>query len=241
MEITIKKDYSDLSKEASKLIELEIKDNPNLVLGLATGSTHMGTYKELIKKHKENDLDFSKITTFNLDKYLGLCHSHPNSYHYFMYENFFNHININSENINIPNGNPEDVKEYCKKYDEKIEELGGIDLQILGIGENGHIAFNEPNSELCLGTYITGLTESTIKANSRFFNSIEEVPRKAITMGLGSIMKSKRILLLASGKNKASIVRELLSHNVISTENPASLLLLHPNITITLDEAAAKD
>lgn len=240
MEIIIKKDYSDLSKEASRLIELEIKNNPNLILGLATGSTPLGTYKELIKKHKESNLDFSKITTFNLDEYLGISHDHPNSYYYFMYENFFKHININNENINIPNSNPENLEKYCKNYDKKIQELGGIDLQILGIGENGHIAFNEPNSEeLHLGTHVTNLTESTIKANSRFFNSIEEVPKQAITMGLGSIMKSKKILLLASGKNKAPIINKLLGLKAISTKNPASILLLHPNITIILDEEAS--
>ncbi|MCF6466173.1 glucosamine-6-phosphate deaminase [Clostridium sp. Cult2] len=240
MKVIIKKDYLDLSKEASNLIELEIKNNPKLVLGLATGSTPLGTYKELIKKHIECGLDFSEITTFNLDEYLDICHDDSNSYHYFMYENFFNHININSENIYIPNGKPENVEDYCKNYDNKIQELGGIDLQILGIGENGHIGFNEPNSEeLYLGTHITDLTESTIKANARFFNSMEEVPKKAITMGLGSIMKSKKIILLASGKKKAQIIKKLLSYNAISTKIPASILLLHPNITIILDEEAA--
>ena len=241
MKIIIEKNYSDLSKKAADIIEKEIKNKPNLILGLATGSTPVGTYKELIRRHKEEGLDFAKVTTFNLDEYLGIPHDHINSYHYFMYDNLFKHINIDEDNINIPNGNPEDVEEYCKSYDEDIEKQGGIDLQILGIGENGHIAFNEPDDKLYLGTHITDLTESTIKANARFFDSIEEVPKKAITMGLGSIMKSKKILLLANGKNKANIIRELLKDDVVSTHNPASLLLLHPDVTIILDEESASE
>lgn len=241
MKIIIEKNYSDLSKKAADIIETEIKNKPDLILGLATGSTPIGTYKELIRRHKEEGLDFARVTTFNLDEYLGIPHDHINSYHYFMYDNLFNNINIYEDNINIPNGNPENVEEYCKSYDEDIEKQGGIDLQILGIGENGHIAFNEPDDKLYLGTHVTDLTESTIKANARFFDSIEEVPKKAITMGLGSIMKSKKILLLANGKNKANIIRELLRDEVVSTHNPASLLLLHPDVTIILDEESASE
>ncbi|MEY8303753.1 glucosamine-6-phosphate deaminase [Anaerosalibacter bizertensis] len=241
MKIIIEKNYSDLSKKAADIIEKEIKNKPNLILGLATGSTPVGTYKELIRRHKEEGLDFAKVTTFNLDEYLGIPHDHINSYHYFMYDNLFKHINIDEDNINIPNGNPENVEEYCKSYDEDIEKQGGIDLQILGIGENGHIAFNEPDDKLYLGTHITDLTESTIRANARFFDSIEEVPKKAITMGLGSIMKAKKILLLANGKNKANIIGKLLKDEVVSTYNPASLLLLHPDVTIILDEESASE
>lgn len=241
MKIIIAKDYSDLSKKAAEIIDKEIKNKPDLILGLATGSTPMGTYEELINRYKGGKLDFSKVSTFNLDEYLGISHNHPNSYHSFMEENFFKHINIDKENINIPNGNPEKVEEYCKGYDDEIESKGGVDLQILGIGGNGHIAFNEPDNELNLGTHVADLTESTIKDNSRFFDSIEEVPKKAITMGLGSIMKSKKIILLASGENKANIIKELLKQDVVSTHNPASLLLLHPDVTVILDEEAAKE
>lgn len=241
MKIFIEKNYTDLSKRVADIIESEMKEKSNLVLGLATGSTPVGTYEELIKRYKEEGLDFSKITTFNLDEYLGIPHDHVNSYHYFMEENFFKSINIDNDKINIPNGNPENVEEYCKAYDKKIENQGGIDIQILGIGENGHIAFNEPDDKLYLGTHVTDLTESTIKANSRFFDSIDDVPKKAITMGLGSIMKSKKILLLASGKNKANTIKKLLKDGVVSTHNPASLLLLHPDVTIILDEEAAEE
>ncbi len=239
MKIIIEKDYDGLSKKTAEIIKEEINRKPNLILGLATGSTPVGTYEELIKMHKEENLDFSKVTTFNLDEYIGLSPEHPNSYHIYMEENLFNHINIEKENTHVPNGEAEDIEEYCKNYDKGIEELGGIDLQILGIGENGHIAFNEPAEELTLGTHVTGLTESTINANSRFFDSIEEVPKTAITMGLGSIMKAKKIILLASGKNKAQVIKELLKEEYTTTSIPATMLLLHPDVTVILDEEAA--
>lgn len=185
--------------------------NPKLVLGLATGSTPEGMYRELIRLHKEEGLDFSNITTLNLDEYVGIEEEHPNSYHYFMRDTFFNHININLDNTFIPNGKTENPEEYCKEYDKLIEEKGGIDLQILGIGENGHIAFNEPDEELNIGTSIVKLTESTIEANARFFDNIEDVPKTAISMGIGSIMKAKKIILLANGKKKANVIKELLN------------------------------
>lgn len=241
MRIIIKKDYKELSREAANIISDELKLNPSMVLGLATGSTPIGTYEELIRMYNEEGLDFSKITTFNLDEYLKTPYNNPNSYHYFMDDNLFNHININTDNIHIPDGNAEDLEKFCIEYDEKIEQTGGIDIQVLGIGENGHIAFNEPAPVLPLGTHVTDLTESTIKANSRFFDSIDEVPKKAITMGIGSIMKAKKILLLANGEKKAPIIAKILKENKVTTEIPASLLLLHPDVTVIMDEAAAKE
>ena len=238
MKIIVEKNYEDLSKAAANLIKEEMERNPKLVLGLATGSTPEGMYRELIRLHKEEGLDFSNITTLNLDEYVGIEEEHPNSYHYFMRDTFFNHININLDNTFIPNGKTENPEEYCKEYDKLIEEKGGIDLQILGIGENGHIAFNEPDEELNIGTSIVKLTESTIEANARFFDNIEDVPKTAISMGIGSIMKAKKIILLANGKKKANVIKELLNAEKISTKLPASILLLHPDITIILDEEA---
>ncbi|AEE90665.1 glucosamine-6-phosphate deaminase [Tepidanaerobacter acetatoxydans Re1] len=239
MQVFIEKDYSAMSKKAAQIFANEIQQKPDLVLGLATGSTPIGTYQELIRMHKEEGLDFSKAVSFNLDEYYGLASDNPQSYNYFMFENLFNHVNIKKENVHIPNGLVSDVETYCKQYDEEIEKYGGIDLQLLGIGVNGHIGFNEPAEELVLGTHLTDLTEDTIKANSRFFDSPEEVPTKAITMGIGSIMKAKKILLLASGKNKAEIMAKLLNSDVVTTKVPASLLMLHPDVTIIMDEEAA--
>lgn len=241
MNIIIKRDYEELSKTAASIISDDIKSNPSMILGLATGSTPIGTYNELIRMHKEEGLDFSKIVTINLDEYLKISYNNPNSYHYFMEDNLFNHINIDPKNTHIPDGNVENIEKFCIEYDERIEEAGGIDLQVLGIGENGHIAFNEPASTLPLGTHVTELTESTIQANSRFFDSVDEVPRKAITMGIGSIMKSKKILLLANGEKKAPIIAKILKEGKVTTEIPASLLLLHPDVTLIMDQAAAKE
>lgn len=238
MKLIVEKTYDDLSKLAANLVQEEIKRKPNLVLGLATGSTPEGMYRELIRLHKEEGLDFSQVTTFNLDEYVGIDKEHPNSYHYYMKNILFNHINIDKNNTFIPNGRAENLEAYCKEYDKLIEEKGGIDLQILGIGENGHIAFNEPDERLNVGTSIVSLTESTIQANSRFFDSIDKVPKKAITMGLGSIMKADKIILLASGKNKAKVMKELLKGESITTQLPASMLLLHKDVTIILDEEA---
>ncbi len=239
MQVFIEKDYSAMSEKAAQIFANEIKQKSDLVLGLATGSTPIGTYKEFIRMHKEEGLDFSKVVSFNLDEYYGLAPDNPQSYNYFMFENLFNHINIKKENVHIPNGLVSDVEAYCKQYDEEIEKYGGIDIQLLGIGVNGHIGFNEPAEELILGTHLTDLTEDTITANSRFFDSPEEVPTKAITLGIGSIMKAKKILLLASGKNKAEIMAKLLNSDVVTTKVPASLLMLHSNAIIIMDEEAA--
>lgn len=239
MQLFIEKDYSAMSKKAAKIFADEIRQKPDLVLGLATGSTPVGTYQELIRMHREDGLDFSKVVSFNLDEYYSITPDNSQSYNYFMFENLFNHVNIEKGNINIPDGQALDIKTYCNEYDNKIEKIGGIDLQLLGIGVNGHIGFNEPADELIVGTHLADLTQDTIKANSRFFNSIDQVPTKAITMGIGSIMNAKKILLLASGKNKAEIMAKLLINKVVTTKNPASLLMLHRDVTIIIDEEAA--
>lgn len=238
MKLIVEKNYEDLSKRVAEIIKKEIRTNPKTILGLATGSTPIGTYQELIKAHKEEGLDFSKVQTFNLDEYVGLDGEHPNSYRYFMNEEFFKHININLENTHIPNGKVSNLESYCREYDKDIEKAGGIDIQILGIGTNGHIAFNEPADELSVGTSIVNLTDSTINDNSRFFDSMDEVPKTAITMGIGSILKAKKIILLASGKNKAEIMKKLLEEDIVSTNLPASFLLLHPDVTIIVDKEA---
>lgn len=240
MDLIIAKDYSDLSRRASRIIASEIKKKPDLVLGLATGSTPLGTYQELVRLYREEGLDFSRVVTFNLDEYYGISMDNPQSYHYYMFENFFKHVNIKPENIHIPDGMAGDVEAHCRKYDEEIAKYGGIDLQLLGIGQNGHIGFNEPGDELLTATHLTNLTQNTIEANSRFFKSMDEVPKQAITMGLGTIIQAKKIVLLASGKNKAEIMAELLDENAVSTKNPASFLLLHKDVTVIIDEEAAK-
>ena len=235
MKLIIVENYEEISKLASINIKDVINKNPNAILGLATGSTPIGTYKELIKMNNDNEIDFSKVKTINLDEYIGLGEKNTQSYRYFMNENLFNHINIKKENTFLPNGLAKDIQEETNNYDKKIDELGGIDIQILGIGTNGHIAFNEPSDVLTSGTHLTYLTQSTINANSRFFNSIDEVPKTAITMGLGQIMKSKKILLLVHGENKAEVVKEVLSGQITS-KNPATMLQMHKDVTIIIDK-----
>lgn len=235
MNMIVAKDYEALSEQGASIIAQEIKTNPSAVLGLATGSTPLGIYRKLAQMHKEEGLDFSFITTFNLDEYYGLAPNHEQSYAYFMRKNLFEHVNIQLKNTHIPNGMAADILEECKKYDDLIEARGGIDLQLLGIGANGHIGFNEPSEELLIGTHLVNLTENTIKANSRFFDSIEAVPKQAITMGIGSIMKAKKILLLAYGKSKAEIISKIIDGKC-STKVPASILQVHPQVTIIIDK-----
>lgn len=239
MKLIVVNNYEELSKVAAKEFSKVIKEKENAVLGLATGGTPVGMYKELIKMYEKKELNFSKITTVNLDEYIGLNPEHNQSYRYFMNNNLFNHINIDKSNTFIPNGLAEDLEAQCKEYDQKIVELGGIDIQLLGVGNNGHIAFNEPNSELSSGTHIISLTDNTIEANARFFDNIDDVPRKAITMGVGGIMKAKKIILIASGESKAEAVKGIFSGK-ITTENPATMLQMHRDVTIIVDEAAAK-
>ncbi|MDB1956790.1 glucosamine-6-phosphate deaminase [Clostridium tertium] len=239
MKLIITKNYEELSKEAANEMAKVVKAKPKAILGLATGGSPIGMYKELIRMNKEGEIDFSQVTTVNLDEYIGLSGDHPQSYRYFMNENLFNHINIDKKNTYVPNGLAENIEEECKRYDAKIAELGGTDLQLLGIGNNGHIAFNEPDETLVSGTHLTGLTEDTIKANARFFNSIDEVPTQALTMGLGGIMKSKKIIVIASGEGKAEAVKAMVSGK-ISTNMPASMLQMHRDVVVIVDEAAAK-
>jgi len=238
MEVIIKDNYEELSKFAAQFIAEQINKKPDTVLGLATGGTPLGTYKELINLHKENKVDFSQVVSFNLDEYVGLPIEHSQSYYYFMNENFFKHINIKPENWYLPDGMAKDIPQTCKEYEKKIKEHGGIDLQLLGIGGNGHIAFNEPGSSLASRTRVKTLTEKTIKDNSRFFKSIDEVPRYAITMGNGTIMDSKAILLLASGDNKSDAIVKTVEGPITSMV-PASIVQLHPRVTIAVDRDAA--
>ena len=238
MKKMICKNYDALSYLAADIIAEQIKNKPDTVLGLATGSTPMGTYKELVRRNKKGVVDFSGVTTFNLDEYYKISGDNPQSYHYFMYRNLFDHININRNNIHIPDGNTVSVEQECERYDRLIRDAGGIDLQVLGIGSNGHIGFNEPASELITKTHLTALTENTIQDNARFFNHADEVPVHAITMGLGTILKAKRIILLISGKNKAEIFKKAFEGK-ITTNLPASLLQLHPDTTVIVDEEAA--
>ena len=237
MKVIIKKNYEELSKEAAETIKKAIQKKPNLVLGLATGSTPIGCYQELIRLHKK-ELDFSKVVIFNLDEYLGLPADHPQSYHYFMYENLLNHVNINPENFNIPDGMTKNIEKFCQEYEEKIQKTGGIDLQLLGIGSDGHIGFNEPGTPLDSRTQLVKLAESTIKDNSRFFEKEEDVPRFAITMGVQTIFEAKKILLLASGENKAEAVAKFIE-GPITPQITASVLQKHPDTIVILDEAAA--
>lgn len=239
MRLIVAKDYNEMSKIAADIMAENIKNDPEIVLGLATGGTPVGLYKELIDMYKKGDLDFSRVTSINLDEYIGLSGEHNQSYRYFMNENLFNHVNIDKKNTFVPNGLANDPEKECALYDERVEEMDGIDLQLLGLGGNGHIGFNEPNDVLNIGTHVTNLKEETIQANARFFDSIEEVPCRAITMGLGGIMKAKKIIVVASGESKADAVAKLMSGNV-TTEIPASMLQMHSDVVVIVDEAAAK-
>lgn len=240
MKLIVEKDYEAMSKKAADILVDEINNNKDIILGLATGSTPVGMYKEMITRYKNDEVDFSKVKSINLDEYVGLDESNPSSYRYFMNENLFNHINIDKTNTYVPDGKANDLEASTKSYDELIEDMGGVDIQILGIGTNGHIAFNEPAGELSVGTSVVDLTENTISDNARFFDTMDEVPKTAITMGIGSILKAKKIILLASGKNKKEIIKKLLESKTLSTQLPASFLLLHPDVTVIVDEAAYK-
>lgn len=239
MKVIITKDYDEMSKVAANMIKETIVEKPNAILGLATGSTPVGLYNNLIEMNKNGEIDFSKVTTINLDEYIGLDADNPQSYRYFMNNKLFNHVNINKERTFVPNGVAENIEEEAKNYDKRIDELGGIDVQILGIGVNGHIGFNEPDEVLIAGTHKTRLAESTIEANSRFFDNIEDVPTEAITMGLGQILKSKKIILIVKGANKADVVRELLK-GVITTNNPSTMLNMHRDVTVLMEEETSK-
>lgn len=238
MLLSIKDTFEDMSREAAKLIADRIHRKPSLVLGLATGSTPLGLYKELIRMHKDEGLSFAKVTTFNLDEYIGLPGTHSQSYYYFMWENFFKHLDINKRYIYVPNGMATDIEGHCEWYENEIKRLDGIDVQVLGIGANGHIAFNEPGSSLGSRTRIKTLTEQTVKDNARFFKNIDEVPKTAITMGIGTIMEAKEIVLLANSTNKARAIKEAVE-GPITAMVPASIIQMHRKAYVIVDKAAA--
>jgi glucosamine-6-phosphate deaminase len=229
--------YEELSQMAAAQIIAKIQANPKLNLGLATGSTPTGVYKKLIQDYEESNTTYKQINTFNLDEYIGISKKDPNSYHYFMCENLFDHIDVPLEQTHIPDGTAKNLDEECRRYEQFIEEHGGIDLQILGIGQNGHIGFNEPGTSFSSRTHLINLAESTRKANSRFFESLDDVPTQAITMGIASIMESKEIFLLVSGASKAEALERLMNGEV-SEQFPASILKNHPNVTIFADKEA---
>ena len=238
MEVIIKKTYAEMSREAAKEVANVLNAKPNAVLGMATGSTPLGVYQELVRLHKKEGLDFSQVTTFNLDEYVGLPVTHPQSYHYFMYENFFKHVNIPPQNIYIPSGTTNNYRAFCQWFEQRIKECGGIDLQILGIGSDGHIAFNEPSSSLSSRTRLKTLAKSTIDDNARFFKKRADVPVYAITMGVGTIQEARKIILLANGKNKADAIAHAVEGPVTSMIT-ASALQLHPEVKVFVDEEAA--
>jgi len=240
MEILIHDTYEEMSRAAARSAARVLNSKPNAVLGLATGSTPLGLYQELVRMHKEEGLDFSQVTTFNLDEYVGLPERHPQSYHYFMHENLFRHINIPSQNIHIPSGTTDNYQAFCRWYEERIVECGGIDVQILGIGSDGHIAFNEPSSSLGSRTRIKTLAKQTIEDNARFFDSAEEVPIYAITMGVGTVLESRKLILLANSKSKAAAVAAAIEGPVTSMIT-ASALQLHADSTFFLDREAASE
>ncbi|XJZ26446.1 glucosamine-6-phosphate deaminase [Bacillota bacterium Lsc_1132] len=240
MKIIEVKDYQQMSQKAAELIIEKVRINPMLHLGLATGGTPIGTYAKLIEDHQKNGTSYRNTITFNLDEYIGLSGNHPNSYRYYMDHQLFHFIDIIKSNTHIPNGDAIDIEKECLRYEQLIGDEGGIDLQILGIGSNGHIGFNEPGTSFASTTHIVQLASSTIKANARFFYRLEEVPTKAITMGISTIMKSKEILLLVSGNTKKAALKRLLEGEI--TESfPASVLKNHPCVTIIADEAAIAD
>ena len=228
-------DYETLSRKAANVIAAQVINKPDCVLGLATGSSPVGTYKELIEWYRRGDLDFSNTVSVNLDEYLGLDGKNDQSYRYFMQKNLFDHINIDPANTYVPNGCAEDVAAECEAYDARIEDFGGIDLQLLGIGLDGHIGFNEPADIFEKGTHVVDLHESTIEANARFFASRDEVPTKAVTMGMGGIMQAKKVLLIANGAAKKDILLRA-CNGPITPEIPASLLQLHPDVTVIFSE-----
>ena len=237
MEIIVCRDYEEMSERAADIFTALICEKPDCVLGLATGSTPIGTYQRLCERYEKGEVDFSRVTTFNLDEYYPMAKEHPQSYHYFMNEQLFSHVNIDAARTYIPDGLASDPQKMGEAYDQMIMEAGGIDLQLLGIGRNGHIGFNEPAESLIAGTHLTPLTEDTILANARFFASRDEVPTHAVSMGMASILGAKAILLLISGKDKSQALR-MLREDTITTACPATLLKLHPNVTILCDREA---
>lgn len=231
------KDYADMSRKAANLISAQIIMKPDCVLGLATGSTPVGTYQQLVDWYKKGDVDFETVKTVNLDEYKGLPAENDQSYYYFMHENLFDKVNIRPENTHLPNGMEPDSQKECARYEALIQSLGGVDLQLLGLGHNGHIGFNEPGEEFERETHCVDLQERTIEANKRFFASAEDVPRQAYTMGIKTIMMAKKILVVVSGEDKADIVKKSF-FGPVTPSVPASILQMHPDVTLIADEAA---
>lgn len=238
MRIIVAKDYKDMSRKAANVISAQIITKPDCVLGLATGSSPIGLYDQLVEWYEKGDLDFSKVSSVNLDEYRGLDHSHDQSYYYFMHKHLFDHVNIDPANTNVPDGTEPDAEKESKRYEELIASYGGVDLQLLGLGHNGHIGFNEPADAFDKETHCVDLTESTIEANKRFFASADDVPKQAYTMGIGTIMKAKKILVVVSGEDKADIVAKAF-YGEVTPQVPASILQFHQDVTVVLDEAAA--
>ena len=239
MEIVVKKTYEEASQLAAKIIAEVIKEKPRCVIGLATGSTPIGTYQELIRMNKAGEIDFSQVVTFNLDEYVGVPVDHPESYRRFMNEQLFDHINIRKENTYVPDGMADDIDGFCEYYEEQIEEHGGVDVQLLGIGHNGHIGFNEPGSSLLSRTRVKTLTERTRQANARFFDDdISQVPKYAITMGIGTILDAREVLLVANGQDKADAIAAT-CEGPITAQMPATVVQMHRSATLVLDSEAA--
>lgn len=234
------KDYHDMSRKAANIISAQVIMKPNCVLGLATGSTPVGAYQQLVEWYKKGDLDFSEVTTVNLDEYRGLPRENEQSYYYFMDENLFRHVNIDRTRTFLPDGMEKDSGKACSDYNRIIHRLGGVDLQLLGLGHNGHIGFNEPGIAFEKETHCVNLTEQTIKANRRFFASEDEVPRQAYTMGIKTIMSARRILVAVSGRDKAEILRKAF-FGPVTPSVPASILQMHGNVTLVADEAALSE
>lgn len=237
MKIFVVKNYEEMSAKAAEIFAEQIKAKPNCVLGLATGSTPEGLYANLAKANEKGEIDFAAVRTVNLDEYYPITPDNDQSYRYFMNAQLFDRVNIDKANTFVPDGTAKDVDAFCKAYEERIDAMGGIDMQLLGIGRNGHIGFNEPDDELVPFTHLTSLTPSTIAANARFFASEADVPKHALTMGIQSVFKAKKVVMLISGKDKADAVKAMLKGN-LNTHCPASLLKLHPDVTVICDEDA---
>lgn len=237
MKIIKAKDYNDMSRKAANIISAQVIMKPDCVLGLATGSTPIGTYAQLVEWYQKGDLDFSNVTTVNLDEYKGLTRDNDQSYYYFMNDNLFSKVNIDLNRTFLPDGTEPDSEKACQDYNRIIAQVGGVDLQLLGLGHNGHIGFNEPGTAFEAETHCVNLTESTVKANQRFFASMDDVPRQAYTMGIKTIMQAKKILVVVSGEDKADIVKKAF-FGEITPQVQASVLQLHNDVTIVADEAA---
>ncbi|MBQ8648245.1 MAG: glucosamine-6-phosphate deaminase [Oscillospiraceae bacterium] len=230
-------DYAAMSRQAANIISAQVIQKPDCVLGLATGSSPIGTYQQLIDWYNKGDVDFSQVRTVNLDEYLALPRENDQSYYYFMHDNFFDHVNLPEGATNLPNGMAEDMAAECARYDALIESLGGVDLQLLGLGHDGHIGFNKPCGEFPKGPHVVDLAEETIEANKRFFASKDDVPRQAVTMGIGTIMAARKVVLVVSGADKAEIVKKAF-FGPVTPQVPASILQMHPDVTVVADEAA---